>query len=98
MNDLPPPVALALIVADEVTIDPATGKPTARGIFFNLDTPLPLRFDFSVFVTITEVRRPAHPPDRFASDLLGIIGDRSASGFEHNSVGLYASDGRLMYI
>src|SRR5258707_566157 len=40
--DLPPPVTLAIIVADEVSIDPGTGKPTARGTYF----------------AVTEVARP----------------------------------------
>lgn len=56
MNDLPPPVALALVVADEVTIDSATNKPTARGIFYDVHA-CPVRLDFSILAIVTEVRR-----------------------------------------
>lgn len=57
MNELPPPFVLSLVAADDVFIDPATSKPTARGIFFSIDLPLPVRLDFAILVTLTEVRR-----------------------------------------
>ena len=47
-------VVLCFIVADDVSIDPATNKPTARGIFFDVNSPLPVRLDFSVLITVTE--------------------------------------------
>src|SRR5207244_12127295 len=57
MNDLPPPVALALIVAETVTVDPRTKRLTAHGIFHSIDQ-CPVRLDFSLLAFVTEVTRP----------------------------------------
>ena len=57
MNDLPPPVALALLVAETVTVDPRTKRPTAHGIFHRIDQ-CPVRLDFSILAFVTEVTRP----------------------------------------
>ena len=57
MNDLPPPVALALIVAETVTVDPRTKRLTAHGIFHRIDQ-CPVRLDFSILAFVTEVTRP----------------------------------------
>src|SRR5262245_54421171 len=57
MSELPPPFVLSLIVADEITIDPESHRAAARGIFFEIAPPLPVRLTFAVLVTLTEVRR-----------------------------------------
>jgi hypothetical protein len=73
----PPPV---LLVADEVTLDPATGKPTSRGIFFGLDAPCLLELD--VLLVVTEVRSPLavlvelHDPRQFTRPPLDLAGCR----------------------
>src|SRR5258707_5334832 len=57
MNDLPPPVALALLVAETVTVDPRTKRLTAHGIFHRIDQ-CPVRLDFYILAFVTEVTRP----------------------------------------
>lgn len=60
-KEIAPPISLAMILCDNIHIDPGTGKRTLLGLFSVVgSTAYPFRHPFmSVYISLTECRKPS---------------------------------------